>query len=471
MSPGNYAEYYAAKGSSPGTKFGRKLVKAVTYRVKSVLSSAQDGSSETSKNEGGSLCSPIEQGMVSVQREVKKSTIVSLGKSPSYKDVALAPPGTIPMLQVRLPQNETHESKEFKRHDEQNNGAMEHAGSMPLNAENCEEENIQVLVSHPTAHLKDEDNTAEKKEETLSKDTTDDKYSEVVSMKNSLNDPTSTLGGVEELKVESSEDGPNESREISNKKLSASATPFNPSPTAGRVAPLPININPLSALGTVPPVGPWPMNMTLHPGTTTILPHPMCSCPHYPYPSPSPTPNMKHNLPFMYPAYTQPQSLPSSTFPVPSAPFHPNHFGWQCNISANLSDYIPGRVWPGHHPIELPVSRPVVESIAESTLELEEQPIPLETLNLAQTLPVDLDTGIESKKEVDLLASEAVEKLNVIAGIQSENREEKHNTSMHILTIPVNQSIKNNGPKEEDIRCNDYHVQRHPLNAAEEKTF
>lgn len=121
MSPGNYAEYYVAKGSSPGTKFERTLVKAVTYRVKSVLSSAQDGSSETSKNEGVSLCSPIEQGMVSVQREVKKSTIVSLGKSP-YKDVALAPPGTIPMLQVRLPQNETHESKELKRHDEQNNG-------------------------------------------------------------------------------------------------------------------------------------------------------------------------------------------------------------------------------------------------------------------------------------------------------------------------------------------------------------
>lgn len=57
---------------------------------------------------------------------------------------------------------------------------MERVGSMLLNAENCEEENIQVLVSHPTPHLKDEDNTAEKKEETLSKDTTDDKYSEAV---------------------------------------------------------------------------------------------------------------------------------------------------------------------------------------------------------------------------------------------------------------------------------------------------
>ncbi|CAA2990456.1 Hypothetical predicted protein [Olea europaea subsp. europaea] len=408
MSPGNYAEYYVAKGSSPGTKFGRKLVKAVTYRV--ISSSAQDGSLETSKNEGGSLCSPIEQGMVSVQREVKKSTIVSLGKSPSYKDVALAPPGTIPMLQVRLPQNETQESKELKRHDEQNNGAMEHAGSMPLNAENCEEENIQVLVSHPTPHLKDEDNTVKKKEETLSKDTTDDKYSEVVSMSVAPHQSSAVdfnkmdqqdiqndnMSGVEELKVESSEDGPNESREISNKKLSASATPFNPSPTAGRVAPLPININSLSALGTVPPVGPWPMNMTLHPGTTTILPHPMCSSPYHPNPSPPPTPIMKHNLPFMYPAYAWPQSLPPSTFPVPSAPFHSNHFGWQCNISANLSDYI----------------------------------------------PVDLDPGIESKKEVDLLASEAVEKLNVIAGVQSENREEKHNTCMHVLTIPVNQSTR-----------------------------
>ncbi|CAI9781508.1 unnamed protein product [Fraxinus pennsylvanica] len=509
----NYAEYYVAKGPSPGTKFGRKLVKAVTYRVKSVSSSAKDASEETSKNEGGSLCSPIEQGMVSEQREVgsvsKKSTIVSLGKSPSYKEVALAPPGTIPMLQVRLPQNVTHESKELKRHDEQNNEVMEHAGSILLNAENCEEENIQVLVVHPTAHLEDEDNTTEKKVETLSKDTTDDKNSEGVSMsvsphqsstvdfnkmeqqdiqndnisssadslethicsEDSLNDPTSTLGGVEELKVKSSEDVPNESREISNKKLSASATPFNPSPTVGHVAPLPMNITPPSGLGTVPPVGPWPMNMSLHPGPTTILPNPMCSSPHRPYPSPPSTPNMMHPLPFMYPAYTQPQSLPPSTFPVPSGPFHPNHFAWQCNVSAHLSDYISGRVWPGHHPIELPVSPPVVESITESTLELKEQPIPLETLNLAQTFPVDLDTGTESKKEVDLLASEAVENLNVIAGVQSGNREEKHNSSMHILTIPVNQLINNHGPKDEDIRCNGYHVQRHQQNAAEEKTF
>ncbi|KAL2511282.1 Tetratricopeptide repeat (TPR)-like superfamily protein [Abeliophyllum distichum] len=520
MSPGSYAEYYVAKGPSPGTKFGRKLVKAVTYRVKSVSTSTKDASAETSKNEGVSLCSPIEQGMVSVQREVgpvsRKSSIVSLGKSPSYKEVALAPPGTIPMLQVRLPQNETHESKELKRHDEQNKEVMENAGNMLLNAENSEEENIQVLVVNPTAHPKDEDDSTEKKEEAHPKDATDDKNSEVVPMseapsqsssvdfnkmelqdiqtdnisssvdslemhicsKDSLNiveadnDPKSTLGGVEELKAKASVDGPNDSREISNKKLSASATPFNPSPTTARVAPLPINITPPSGSGTVPPVGPWPMNMTLHPGPTTILPNPMCSSPHHPYPSPPPTPNMMHPLPFMYPTYTQPQTLPPSTFPVPvpSGPFHPNHFAWQCNINANPSDYIPGVVWPGRHPIELPVSPPVVESIAESTLESKEQPIPLETLYLAPNLPMDLDTGNESKKEVDLLASEAMENLNDIAEVQSGNGEEKHDSNMHSLTFPVNQLINNHGPKKEDGRCNDYHVQ-HQSNAAEEKTF
>ncbi|KAL2536336.1 Tetratricopeptide repeat (TPR)-like superfamily protein [Forsythia ovata] len=519
MSPGSYAEYYVAKGPSPGTKFGRKLVKAVTYRVKSVSSSAKDASAETSKNEGESLCSPIDQGMVSVQREVgpvsKKSSIVSLGKSPSYKEVALAPPGTIPMLQVRLPQNETHESKELKRHDEQNNEVLENAGNVLLNAENSEEENIQVLVVNPTAHPKDEDDATEKKEETHPKDATDDKNSEVVPMsvapsqsssvdfnkmeqqdiqtdnisssvdslemhicsKDSLhiveadNDPKSTLGGVEELKAKASVAGPDDSREISNKKLSASATPFNPSTTAARVAPLPINITPPSGLGTVPPVGHWPMNVTLHPGPTTILTNPMCSSPHHPYPSPPPTPNMMHPLPFMYPTYTQPQTLPPSTFPVPSGPFHPNHFAWQCNINANPSDYIPGIVWPGRHPIETPVSPPVVESIAESTLESKEQPIPSETLYLAPNLPVDLDTGNESKKEVDLLASEAVENINDIAEVQSGNGEEKHESNMHSLTFPVNQLINNNGPKEEDGRCNDYHVQRHQSNAAEEKTF
>ncbi|CAA3013036.1 TSS [Olea europaea subsp. europaea] len=518
MSPGSYAEYFVAKGPSSGAKFGRKLVKAVAYRVKSVSSSAKDASAETSKNEGESLCSPIDQGMVSVQREVgpvsKKSSIVSLGKSPSYKEVALAPPGTIPMLRVMLPQNETLGSKELKRTDEQNNEVMENAGSMLLNAENSEEENIQVLFVHPRIHLKDEDDSSEKKEETLSKDKTDDENSEVavsvapcesstvdfnkmvqqdiqddnssssvdslgmhICSKNSINiaeaanDPNSTLGEVEELKVKSSVHGSNESREISNKKLSASATPFNPSPTAGRVAPLSMNITPPSGPGTAPMVGPWPINMTLHPAPTTILPNPMCSSPHQPYPSPPPTPNMMHPLPFMYPTYTQPQSLPPSTFPVPSGPFHTNHFVWQCNINANLSDYISGAVWPGHHPIELPVSPPVVESIAESTLESKVQPIYSETLNLAQSLPVDLDSGTESKKEVAFLASETVVNLNDIAGVQSGNGEEKHKSSMHNLTVPANQLINNSSPKEENIRCNDHHVLRQQAHAGEEKTF
>lgn len=517
MSAGSFAEYYVAKNPSSGTKFGRKLVKTLAYRVKSVSSSTMDAAVGNSKHEGETLCSPSDPGLVSAQKEVgpmaKRSSIVSLGKSPSYKEVALAPPGTISMLQVTPPQDDVHYNKELEEPEEQHKKAKEKSVSMVLNAENDQEENIEDLVTGSTAQLKDENQAFDKKEEIHSDNAKNDKNLVVVSesmapVQSSCNesnlieelgthtdnvsnyarspemgtctedpldsigpndDSKSTLQGVEELKVKSPVAGPNDSREVSNKKLSASAAPYNPSVVAPRVAPLPMNISLPSGPGAIPPVGPWPMNMGIHPGHATLLPSPISS-PHHPYPSPPQTPNMIHPLPFMFPPYTQPQSIPPTTFQVTSNPFHPNQFTWQCNVRANTPEYIHGTVWPGCHPIEFPPPT-VVESIAKPVLEAKEHSINSENLNLAPNLPVDLDTGNESKKEIDLPASEAVKNLNDISVVQSANGEKINDSNFHGVPFPVNLLNSSNGPNEEARRCNDYHVQRQQWEADNEKTF
>ncbi|KAL0379395.1 UNVERIFIED_CONTAM: protein TSS [Sesamum angustifolium] len=516
-SPGSFSEYYVAKNPSSGSKFGRKVVKTVAYRVKSVSSSTVDAAVESSKGEGETLQSPSEP--VSVPKEVgsvaKRSSIVNLGKSPSYKEVALAPPGTIPMLQVRLAQDDVHQTKELEEQEEQHNEAKGKSGSLVLNAENNPEENIEDLLVDSTAQLKDENEASDKKEEIHSDDVKDDENLVVVSESNppvqssfnesnQMDDPiihndhmpnydhspeigtsaedssnstghndnsNSTLQVVEELKVNPPVASINDSREVSNKKLSASAAPYNPSLVAPRVAPLPMNISLPSGPGAVPQVGPWPMNLALHPGHATILPSPMCSSPHHPYPSPPQTPNMIHPLPFMYPPYTQPQSIPTSTFQVTSNPFHPNQFAWQRNIRANMPEYISGTAWPGCQPIEFP-SPTVVESIAKPILETKEHSIDSENPNLAPNLPVDLDSGNESKKEINLPASEAVENLTHINVVQSGSGEEINDSNFHGIPFPVNLLNSCNGPNEEARRCNDYHMQRQQQwKKDNEKTF
>ncbi|XP_047947597.1 protein REDUCED CHLOROPLAST COVERAGE 1-like [Salvia hispanica] len=505
---GSIAEYYVAKTSSPGAKYGRKTVKTVAYRVKSVSSTNIDGSGENSKNEDETLCSPTDSRPVSAQKEVgavaKRSSIVSLGKSPSYKEVALAPPGTISMLQVRHPEDEEPE--------EQDKQALEKSVSTAESSQNDQEGNIQDSVMGSKDQLRNENKALEEKEEMHPDSAKNHEELVVVSecmeevqsnhnessqneefgthtdnvsncahsssetgtctedllVCKSNNDSETTLQGVEEQKLELPVTCQGDSREVSNKKLSALAAPYNPSVVSPRVAPLPMNIALSSGPGAVQPVGPWPINMGLHQGHATLLPSPISS-PHHPYPSPPTTPNMLHPLPFVYPPYTQgpAPSLPPSTFQLTSNQFHHGQFAWQCNVRANTQEYIPVTLWPGCHPLEFP-SPTVVEPIAKPILEEKEQTINSENLNLS--LPLDLDSGNESKKETDLPASEAVENLrdNVV---QSGNGEEISESKFHGLPFAVNLLHSSNGPTEESERCNDYHVQRQQCKPDSEKTI
>lgn len=516
MSPGSYADYYVAK-SPPATKFGRRIVRAVTYRVKSVSSSVKDAKTESFRN-GNVLSSSLENGNGQISN---RSSIVSLGRSPSYKEVAVAPPGTIPLLQVRVSQNQAPLGDEFRDGEPDDSAKQCAEESVKTDKEKMNEgkitENVKVetaqdLVEDSVDNLKDEKVAISKNEETLLNDLRDSKDSEAISsnvatghsncqdveqMENhdaqtnnkpdSVDSPTENvceknfsrtfesennadhnLQGVDDQRIKPSISCSIDNRESTNKKLSALAAPFNPSPSAARIAPLPMNITLPAGPGAVPTMGPWPMNVPLHPGPATVLPNPICSSPHHPYPSPPPTPNMIHTMPIMYPPYTQPPSLPSNTFPVTSGPFHPNHFTWQRNMNPSASDFIPGTVWPACHPIEFSLAPPVVEPMSEPPKEQKGESDNFESQGLAPNLPTDLNTGAEDQKEIKLPASGAVETLNEIPEIHKEDERVSNISNLHSIPFPRNQCIDN--PSGDAGEC-DRHSWTCQKNNDNEKTF
>ncbi|VVA89668.1 unnamed protein product [Arabis nemorensis] len=194
---------------------------------------------------------------------------------------------------------------------------------------------------------------------------------------------------------------------LPNKKLSASAAPFNPSSPPSIIRPTPIGMN----------IGPsWPVNMTLHHG------------PPPPYPSPPTTPNLMQPMSFVYPP-TYTQSVPTSTYPVTSGPFHPNQFPWQLNVS----DFVPRTVWPGCHPVEFSpphmiASEPIAATVLEPTV----------------ILPTDIDTsGVEEENEegnrdvatADEVTNSVNHVSNAVASSEMENGNRKPEDSEKTFSI------------------------------------
>ncbi|KAG9155602.1 hypothetical protein Leryth_017024 [Lithospermum erythrorhizon] len=501
-SPGSVADYYVAKTSSLSAKTGRRAVKSVAYRVKST-SSAKDATTETSKNEESSFSSPRDNGSLVPVKVTKRSSIVSLGKSPSYKEVAVAPPGTICMLHMRDPQDDISYEGLGKPEDDVTL-SNEIASSEITGAKNVKEESIPDGVVHFKSHPSDTEEKIEKKEELQANELFDNEQSKDANVETQQTNPVdasekeqdkiqinnmlsavdspeevflesdavhtadvsllsiSTFQEVEDLKVRPSvSECSVDNQEIFIKKLSASATPFSPSSAAARIPPLPTNMVMHNGPGTGPSVGPWHMNMALHPGPGTIMPNPMCSSPHQPYPSPPPTPNMMHPLPFVYPPFTQPQPLPPSTFPMTSGPFHPNHFAWHYNMNP---DYARGGVWPVCQPV-FSASPPVVEPIVDSNLVPKEQSDTC--LNLEPNLPVDLNSGDEAKKEVDPPPDE-MQTLSEMIEVQPEDVQENNAAN---LTFSRNKHDKTNGPNGDAGRYTNYQVNNEPHHSDNEKTF
>ncbi|KAJ6723087.1 TETRATRICOPEPTIDE REPEAT (TPR)-LIKE SUPERFAMILY PROTEIN [Salix koriyanagi] len=155
-SHGNYGDHQTTN-IPPGTKFGRRMVKAVTYRVKSVPSSYKTSTTENPGIGNKTLISS-ESAPVSSPNDIRpsKNSIVSLGKSPSYKEVALAPPGTIAKLQVWCPQSDKSDKREIGDGKlEETNEAKEVAGSVVVGVEERSGEKDENSESDYTIDLKE----------------------------------------------------------------------------------------------------------------------------------------------------------------------------------------------------------------------------------------------------------------------------------------------------------------------------
>lgn len=489
ISHGSYTDHHSMN-SYQGSKFGRRIVKTLTYRVKSIPSSTEAAAAVVPET-GDKVGSAVEPGRSPTPNDASslKNTIVSLGKSPSYKEVAVAPPGTIAMLQVRVAHSDITGSEELRvdKNEERPNEIKGISDSSIVESPDFLNEEKQVEEKHDETQAERavENNPSQMVSETvggLQSCVVD--VSEVVEDNvptDSLSYPVgspenrpsvedlpsgfesdnfdSSLEQVEDLKDKSLVLSSGETRGLNNKKLSASAAPFNPSPVIMRAAPVAMNITIPAGPRAIPPIAPWPVNMNIHPGPASVLPtiNPLCSSPHQPYPSPPPTPGMMQSMPFMYPPYSQPQAIPTytqplsvpgysqpvptSTFPVTTSAFHPNPFTWQCNVNTNTSDCVPGTVWPSSHPAEFSVPSPV-DPVNDF---MKDQNVNCD--DSSKVLPADIDSLEEAKKENNSLASERMVSENGGPGLGLESVEENcHSNPCMVETStiePVQKSILN----------------------------
>ena len=527
---GGYGDHHHMKVQSSATKFGRKIYKAVTYRVKSVPSSSNTEAENNSRNvderanlhDSQTTTSPEDKLGLNNKRNIMgevseshNSMIVTLGSSPSYKDVALAPPGTIAKIQVRkakedMPLNqeqliakggrETKDSLVGENHAEvsaatvvtdntdqekksvqdmvapsdkdmtiaeREEDIMEASkggepselltvdveviscGSVPNNnnldtSASIDEVQDVVILSNdnaseglPSKEFDDCNTTSTCRSDSMniecsiSEEPKKDCLKETLSSITEAKDISSAIAHQEDVQNVDTADktdtadlkeklslNTGDVRDVPNRKLSASAAPFNPSP-AIMLSPLAVNVS-LPPNGPIPTVAPWPLNVTIHPGPAGIMPAPppMCASPHHPYPSSPRPPNIIHPLPFLYPPYTQPQAVPSSTYAMNSNMFHPNQYAWQCNINPNTSEFVPGTIWPSCHPVHFSAMAPATAPLSEF------MPGPIvqsDSINCAAT-PLENNVGEETKKERDSLA--VIESVNTEAKTLSSDKKE-----------------------------------------------
>ncbi|KAK4797103.1 hypothetical protein SAY86_029429 [Trapa natans] len=453
---GTYSDHHNINPTQV-TKFGRRIVKAVAYRVKTLPSASNESTSDIPKHSSEVSNSPVDHAVGSVPHKVCSMT--SLEKSPSYKDVALAPPGTISKLHAWIPPTDVADSEHDANTGECHENTTEieaHEDPVATVVEGAAKEDDDT-PSDSTIIINEKE-LVDEKEETLFSDVIEDGHpprlsenetpelsgsSEVIVVQESLSsgtcemepmvasqshDISSTIAPeVEDLKEKSVILDSNDGRAFPTKKLSASAAPFNPLPTIPRAASVAITMTLPPTPGAIPPGAPWPVNMSLLSGPAGVLPSPTASLrssSHSPYPSPPPTSNMMHPLPFMYPPFTQPQAVPTNAFPVTSSAFRHNHFAWQCSVNPNMPEFIHGPIWPGCPPVDFSLQSPISEPISNHSLDSEEQPGDSELLSPPPLLPVDIDSVVESKKESNIQTSVTVDSLKQDGWVASENNME-----------------------------------------------
>lgn len=530
--PGSFNDNLNMQVQSPDTRSGQKAYKAVTYRVKSVPSSTNPEISHNSWSAVERTTSPLDahapyyrhdsqvlenqKNLIGGVSEPRNNLVHSFSNSPSYKDVALAPPGTIAKIHSRKFQenmpleqelsiggnaSEIKESFLAEEHTEnaaelpeisnitQDKDTVQDAfldsdkkvevDHEEERKEDCETEQLlepsssDLEVASCSSMLTKNiiDNCVssnevqgveqnENHDQNLSTNTSDRKKSECpitaeskednhdeasctnvgISSYSSLHQfnfkkvliPEKTGGDYPTMELPPSNyDG----REVSSKKLSASAAPFSPFP-ATVLGPVPVTVG-LPPNGTISAVTPWPLSARLHASPTAVMPMvpPICTSPHHPYPS-SPRPShILRPLPFIYPPYTQPQVIPNTTFAMNGNIFHGNHYPWQCNIGANVPDFAPGSVWSGSHPVDFSSLPPIISPTSESVLE------PIITSHLrtdvSLDLPSDNNTEEGTKTEENNEISQIIDICKPLDGNWLEKREseESHRNNTKITDL------------------------------------
>ncbi|KAK9749509.1 hypothetical protein RND81_02G130700 [Saponaria officinalis] len=440
LSLGNHTDQQIAKGASQGSKFGRRVVKAVTYRVKSVPSSAKGESQEVAVREDES------------GQNLERTSVVRLGKSPSYKDVAVAPPGTIAKLHSNPDENNDYIDSEVsvekcEEHADSNSKEIAPSQTTKVKVDNIErtddyphtENNLEGNQSDGVVGNVEASAMVPTNVDGAESDTID--IHEVVPESNAIHNETPSGSSSSEVNFQMDvcghepennlispvqvedhlEDKPmvtnlNDPQDLPGKKLSASATPFRPAPAVTLVPSMPLNMNHPSGPAAVPTVGPWSM---LHPGPIGVMPNvnPMCSSPHHAYPSPPGTPNIIQPVPFMYPPYSQALPIPPNGFSPNGNHFHRNHYAWQCNMNPT-PDFVPTTVW---RPVEYSVVPPVVEPISELIVDQNPQSPSFESSPaMVSVLPEDIGGGEETKKDVDLSIPEVTHNAEKWTDLENE---------------------------------------------------
>ncbi|XP_042433116.1 protein TSS-like [Zingiber officinale] len=456
--PGNVNGDVNMKVQSAGTKFSRKVYRAVSYRVKPLPSSTNQENSSKPRSASEKMADDNQENSIP---EPHNQFLLGLCNSPSYKDVALAPPGTIAKIQsqkslddmlstqesfVGSTISEVKDSVSFVGHEnsyklpeisgiiqedlvkeevldsvrkdevEKEEGRKKNcdmdspleplssglevpsSGRLPINnniettvldheiqevqgnancspnsPRNASVETLECLI------IAESEGNNEEASCSIAQITSDSNAQQA--LKNVDNDTSEKVCTADS--VVQSPISINDGREITSKKLSAFAMPFNPSPAPG---PLPVSIG-LPPSGTIPAVTPWPLSTSLHATQAVMISprSPICSSSHLPYPSPRPL-NILHTFPLMYPRYTQPPVVPNSTFGMNSNMFHGDCYPWQCNVGQNAPEFVPGSVWSGSHPVDIclpPVLNPIAEPI------------------LAPVITSDIGTGVDTGSQSD----------------------------------------------------------------------
>ncbi|XP_038984987.1 protein TSS isoform X2 [Phoenix dactylifera] len=184
--PGSYTDHHHMKVQSPGNKSGRKKIRTVVYKVKSVPSSDKTKTADNSRSAGEKMITPLEpeathspmdnfvlkdqRNAIGEVTESHNNLIVSIGNSPSYKDVALAPPGTIAKTQIQkskddIPLNREQLSGKIGTESKESLASENHAQNSAALAETDDSKQEESCVQDICLHSHKEIEAVEKEEE------------------------------------------------------------------------------------------------------------------------------------------------------------------------------------------------------------------------------------------------------------------------------------------------------------------